>query len=100
MACCPGSRSLLQGEQGTMSHTSSPHCDSVPPHLCIPQMLEYHTRHRPQAPAVLAPGRPTLTYGRLHQHVQDTVQTLHAMGWGRHNRLVLVLPNGPEMVTA
>src|SRR5262245_61652426 len=100
IACCPDSRSLLQGEQGMMSHTSSPHCDRVPPHLCIPQMLEYHTRHCPQAPAVLAPGRPTLTYGRLHQHVQDTAQTLHAMGWGCHDRLALVLPNGPEMTTA
>ena len=30
----------------------------------------------------------------------DTVQTLHTMGFGRNDRVALVLPNGPEMAVA
>ena len=47
-----------------------------------------------------APGRAPLTYGRLYRHIDDVVQTLHAMGVGRHDRVALVLPNGPEMAVA
>ena len=47
-----------------------------------------------------ARSRPApLTYGRLWRHVEG-VRTLHAMGVGRHDRVALVLPNGPEMAAA
>jgi amino acid adenylation domain-containing protein len=36
----------------------------------------------------------------LWEHVGYVVQTLHAMGLARHDRVALVLPHGPEMATA
>ncbi|MEO8560369.1 MAG: AMP-binding protein, partial [Rhodospirillales bacterium] len=52
------------------------------------------------APAIMAPGRPILTYDALRKHVARTVQTLRGFGIGRNDRVAIVLPNGPEMATA
>jgi acyl-CoA synthetase (AMP-forming)/AMP-acid ligase II len=52
------------------------------------------------APALLAPARPALTYGALRKLVADTVAALNALGIGRNDRVAIVLPNGPEMATA
>jgi len=52
------------------------------------------------APAILAPGRPILTYDALRKHVTRTAQTLRGFGIGRNDRVAIVLPNGPEMATA
>jgi acyl-CoA synthetase (AMP-forming)/AMP-acid ligase II len=38
--------------------------------------------------------------GGLHAHVSDTVKMLNTIGLGRHDRVALVLPNGPEMAVA
>jgi acyl-CoA synthetase (AMP-forming)/AMP-acid ligase II len=67
------------------------------PFGCLPHVLEHHAKRIPDAPAILAPGRATLTYGRLYQHVDKMGRTLRAMGIGRHDRIAVVLPNGPEM---
>src|ERR687884_661893 len=67
---------------------------------CLAHLLADQSRHHPDAPAILAPGRTPLTYGRLWQHVNDIVQTLHTIGLNRHDRVALVLPNGPEMAVA
>jgi acyl-CoA synthetase (AMP-forming)/AMP-acid ligase II/acyl carrier protein len=73
---------------------------NVPRHVCIHHLLEDQAERTPDALAIIAPGRPPLTYGRLHRHMADVVQTLHAMGLGRHDRIALVLPNGPELAVA
>jgi acyl-CoA synthetase (AMP-forming)/AMP-acid ligase II/acyl carrier protein len=73
---------------------------NAPQHLCIHHLLEDHAKRTPDAPAIIAPGHAPLTYGRLRVHVDDVVQTLHTMGLGRHDRVALVLPNGPEMAVA
>jgi acyl-CoA synthetase (AMP-forming)/AMP-acid ligase II/acyl carrier protein len=52
------------------------------------------------APAILAPGRPALTFGALADLVAATAQRLAAMGLGRGSRVALVLPDGPEMAAA
>jgi acyl-CoA synthetase (AMP-forming)/AMP-acid ligase II len=71
------------------------------PHpLCISRLLAERAERTPDAPALLAPGRVPLTYGRLYQHVHDVGQLLHAMGLGRGHRVAVVLPNGPEMAVA
>src|SRR5919198_990657 len=72
----------------------------TPRHACIPHLLADHAERTPDALAILAPGRAPLTYGRLRRHIGDVVHTLRAMGLGRHDRIVLVLPNGPEMAVA
>lgn len=51
-------------------------------------------------PALLAPGRPTLTYDGLRGHVAAVIDGLNARGIGRNERVAIVLPNGPEMASA
>jgi len=70
------------------------------PFFCLPHLLQHHAKRIPDAPAILAPGRVPLTYGRLNQHIEATGDTLRAMGISRHDRVVVVLPNGPEIAGA
>jgi acyl-CoA synthetase (AMP-forming)/AMP-acid ligase II len=70
------------------------------PFLCLPHLLEHQARRIPDAPAIHAPGRVPLTYGRLCQHIDKVERTLRAMGIGRHDRIAVVLPNGPELAVA
>ena len=67
---------------------------------CLPHLLEHHAKRIPNAPAILAPGHVPLTYRHLYQHIEDIGHTLRAMGIGRHDRIAIVLPNGPEMAVA
>ncbi len=69
-------------------------------HSSIHGLLASAADSAPNAAAIAAPGRGVLTYGQLHTHVSDVVQTLNQMGVGRHDRVALVLPNGPEMAVA
>jgi acyl-CoA synthetase (AMP-forming)/AMP-acid ligase II len=67
------------------------------PFSCVAHLLEHQARRIPDAPAILAPGRTPLTYGRLYQHIDKTARMLRAMGIGHRDRVTVVLPNGPEM---
>ena len=55
---------------------------------------------RPESPAILAPGKEPLSYGRLTSVVGESVEQLRDTGLGAHDRIALVLPNGPEMAVA
>lgn len=72
----------------------------APQLLCLSHVLREQAKRRPDAPAILAPGRAPLTYGRLQRRVDDVVQTLRTMGVGRQDRVALVLPQGPELAVA
>jgi hypothetical protein len=50
------------------------------PFSCLPQLLEHQAKRIPNAPAILAPGRAPLTYGRLYQHIENMGRGLRAMG--------------------
>jgi acyl-CoA synthetase (AMP-forming)/AMP-acid ligase II len=63
-------------------------------------LLEEWANRTPDALALLAPGRSSLTYGRLFEHVHDVTQHLQSMGLSGGARVALVLPNGPEMAVA
>ena len=52
------------------------------------------------APALLAPERPPLTYAALRRQVAATVARLNEFGIGRNAAVAIVLPNGPEMASA
>ncbi len=52
------------------------------------------------APALVGPERPSLSYGELLTHISRTVETVNAIGLGRGDRVGIVLPNGPEMASA
>ncbi|SHK59228.1 Acyl-CoA synthetase (AMP-forming)/AMP-acid ligase II [Bradyrhizobium lablabi] len=70
------------------------------PISCLAHLLEHQANRIPDAPAILAPGRAPLTYGRLYQHIDKTGRTLRAMGIGHRDRVGVVLPNGPELAVA
>ena len=73
---------------------------SAPQGLCIQRLLEVWAERTPDTVAIVAPGRTPLTYGRLRRHIDAVVHAFHAMGVGRHDRVAIVLPQGPEMATA
>jgi oxalate---CoA ligase len=50
----------------------------------------------PAAVALLAPGRPSLTYARLCAEIEERAQILRAIGLGKEDRVALLLPNGPK----
>jgi acyl-CoA synthetase (AMP-forming)/AMP-acid ligase II len=52
------------------------------------------------AEAIGAPGRPSLCYADLREHVAATARRLNALGIGRGDPVAIVLPNGPEMASA
>jgi acyl-CoA synthetase (AMP-forming)/AMP-acid ligase II/acyl carrier protein len=70
------------------------------PFSCLFHLLENHAHRIPNAPAIFAPRRAMLTYGRLFQHIDEVGRTLRTMGIGPHDRVAVVLPNGPEMAVA
>lgn len=66
----------------------------------IIELIRSHAGARPEQPALLAPGRSTLSYGSLVSHIEATACTLRAHGVQREDRVAIVLPNGPDMATA
>jgi acyl-CoA synthetase (AMP-forming)/AMP-acid ligase II len=52
------------------------------------------------APAILAPDRPTLSHGGLRKQIRETAEALGSLGIGHGDRVAIVLPNGPEMASA
>ncbi|MEI6970447.1 MAG: AMP-binding protein [bacterium] len=63
-------------------------------------LVAEYSRSTPASVAILARGRPNLTYGRLHDHVRHIASQLNGLGVRRNQRVAIVLPNGPEMATA
>ncbi len=53
-----------------------------------------------EAPAIGAPGRAWLTYGGLRGLSLAVRQQLRRLGIAAHDRVAIVLPNGPEMAAA
>jgi acyl-CoA synthetase (AMP-forming)/AMP-acid ligase II len=53
-----------------------------------------------RALALRAPERSALDYGSLGRVVEQTRQSLNALGIGRGDRVAMVLPNGPELACA
>ena len=47
-----------------------------------------------------APGRPLLSYAGLLNQVETTVRALREFGVKQHDRIAVVMPNGPEMAAA
>jgi acyl-CoA synthetase (AMP-forming)/AMP-acid ligase II/acyl carrier protein len=64
------------------------------------QMVINEGNDRPQAPAILSPGKGVLSYRELSQHLQSTALQLYRLGIRPGDRLAVVLPNGSTMATA
>ena len=63
-------------------------------------LLREGARSRPDATALLAPGRAPLSYRELASHVEQVAGVLRAEGIGPADRVAVVLPNGPDLATA
>lgn len=50
----------------------------------------------PDHPAIETPGYQPLTYRDLRNQVLWVIKTLHAMGFGRNDRIAVIMPAGPE----
>src|SRR5262249_49733137 len=57
------------------------------PSATITDLIEAQAARTPAALAIGAPGRESLTYCRLQEHVADTAEVLAAMGVGRNDRV-------------
>jgi acyl-CoA synthetase (AMP-forming)/AMP-acid ligase II len=57
-------------------------------------------RQPPDARAILAPERPTMSYGALAEICAETLDALRRRGLAPRDKLAIVLPNGPEMAVA
>ena len=57
-------------------------------------------RSDPDADAVLAPGLPAMSYGRLDRHISVTAAGLASLGIRPGDRIAIVLSPGPEMAVA
>lgn len=66
----------------------------------ISQLINNQADLNPEAIAIRAPNRRELTYRQLNSQVSSTIDKLRSLGLMRNDRIAVVLPNGPEMVTA
>src|SRR5437016_14552449 len=66
----------------------------------IYQLVKTRAEENADAIAIIAPARPPLTYGRLLQRVESTIEALRAFGVNRNDRVAAVLPSGPAMAVA
>ncbi len=73
---------------------------SLQPPRGLAELATTWGRDTPLAPALLAPGRPTLIYGELLSHLHRIGAALASAGVDNDDRVAIILPNGPEMAVA
>ena len=64
------------------------------------RLIQQWAQRTPEGIAIAAPGRAPLTYRRLLARAVAVADALDAHGIGRHDRVGIALPNGPEMAVA
>jgi acyl-CoA synthetase (AMP-forming)/AMP-acid ligase II/acyl carrier protein len=72
----------------------------VPPSGTIAGLLRAQAKAHPDAPALLGPGRESMSYSGLQDQTLRLASQLRAMGIAKRDRVAIVLPNGPEMASA
>ncbi len=70
------------------------------PQKTILDTFFHQIQKQPKATAILAPERTPISYQRLFEQINTTIETLNSFGIGRQDRVAIVLPNGPDMATA
>ncbi len=50
-------------------------------------------------PALVAPGKPPITYAQLRANVRALAAQLNQLGLGRGDRIAIAMGNGPELIT-
>jgi len=64
----------------------------------MPTLLNVLQAGADDAPALVVPGGPRLTYRRLREEVWRAAEALAALGLGRGDRIALVYPNSAEAI--
>src|SRR5262249_52910665 len=70
------------------------------PSATIADLIATQAVRTPDALALGAPGRGSLTSRRLQEHVAASAEMLAARGVGRSDCIAIVLPAGAELATA
>jgi acyl-CoA synthetase (AMP-forming)/AMP-acid ligase II/thioesterase domain-containing protein len=60
--------------------------------------LRLRAHAKPEAAALLAPGREALTYGELWGQIDALASALRSAGLRRSDAVAVVMPDGPEMI--
>jgi len=68
--------------------------------LTLHELLSDRAQSNGEAAAILAPGRHPMTYAALLTHVETIVGVLRTTGVRRNDRVIVVLPSGPEAAAA
>ena len=64
------------------------------------EQILIESQKSPEAPAIRAPRKETMSYGELSRHIRSIALHLSRLGIQHGDRVAVVLPNGPEMATA
>jgi acyl-CoA synthetase (AMP-forming)/AMP-acid ligase II len=67
--------------------------------VSLRQLVADRAEAAPDSPALLAPGRPPLSYRGLLRQVEEGIGALSRHGIGPGDPVAVVLPNGPEMAS-
>jgi oxalate---CoA ligase len=66
----------------------------------VPEALAYWAERTPGAPAFISPDHPALSYAGLWRHMSAWAGALHRAGFGRRDRVLLLVPDGPQLAAA
>jgi acyl-CoA synthetase (AMP-forming)/AMP-acid ligase II len=58
--------------------------------------LIFNGNQNPDHPAIESPGQQPLTYQDLRKQVLLVIKALNSMGFGRNDRIAIIMPGGPE----
>jgi acyl-CoA synthetase (AMP-forming)/AMP-acid ligase II/acyl carrier protein len=83
-----------------LQHGTARKSARTPSFSCLQDLLSHYGRNAPDRRAILAPGRPPMTYDALWLQTGDVVCGLRSLGVGRTDRVAVVLPDGPEAAVA
>ena len=68
----------------------------LPEHSTILDLIAGDDEH----PALLAPGRPALSYRQLRANITSLAAQLNGFGLQRGDRIAIAMGNGPEIILA
>jgi acyl-coenzyme A synthetase/AMP-(fatty) acid ligase len=82
---------IMDGQRIEMSTAST---------VDVPSVLEGYGKSQRSNPAILAPGRSSLTFAALYVQQQYVRRALEEWGVGRGDIIAVLLPKGPELAVA
>jgi acyl-coenzyme A synthetase/AMP-(fatty) acid ligase/thioesterase domain-containing protein/acyl carrier protein len=71
------------------------HVINIPEPQTIKDLI-FHGNQDPDHPALESPGQRSLTYRDLRNQVLLVIKTLNSLGFGRNDRISVIMPGGPE----